>query len=122
MAFPNGRKDKFMFNGLFGFLSSDIGSDLGTANTLVYVKDQGIVLREPSVGAVQCGRNKVLGVGDEAKRVLRRTAGTWGDVRRLWDVVERSHQPSRPRAGRSDRAVHEARLQFDGWRTHGRGN
>ena len=44
-----------MFDGLFGWLSSDIGIDLGTANTLVYVKDQGIVLREPSVVAVQAG-------------------------------------------------------------------
>ena len=51
-----------MFNGLFGWLSSDIGIDLGTANTLVYVKDQGIVLREPSVVAVQAGTNKVLAV------------------------------------------------------------
>src|SRR6476659_4285655 len=59
-----------MLNGLFGWLSSDIGSDLGTANTLVYVKDQGIVLREPSVVAVQSGTNKVLAVGDEAKRML----------------------------------------------------
>ena len=55
-----------MFNGLFGWFSSDIGIDLGTANTLVYVKDQGIVLREPSVVAVQAGTNKVLAVGDEA--------------------------------------------------------
>jgi molecular chaperone DnaK (HSP70) len=62
-----------MFNGLFGFLSNDIGIDLGTANTLVYVKDQGIVLREPSVVAVQAGTNKVLAVGDEAKRMLGRT-------------------------------------------------
>jgi rod shape-determining protein MreB len=46
-----------MFEGLFGWLSSDIGIDLGTANTLVYVKDQGIVLREPSVVAVQSGTN-----------------------------------------------------------------
>src|SRR5436189_219179 len=62
-----------MFNGLFGWLSSDIGIDLGTANTLVYVKDQGIVLREPSVVTVQAGTNKVLAVGDEAKRMLGRT-------------------------------------------------
>jgi rod shape-determining protein MreB len=46
-----------MFEGFFGWLSSDIGIDLGTANTLVYVKDQGIVLREPSVVAVQAGTN-----------------------------------------------------------------
>ena len=53
-----------MLNGFFGWLSSDIGIDLGTANTLVYVKDQGIVLREPSVVAVQAGTNRVLAVGD----------------------------------------------------------
>jgi len=49
-----------MFNGLFGWLSSDIGIDLGTANTLVYVKDQGIVLREPSVVAVQAGAHRAV--------------------------------------------------------------
>src|SRR5205823_4721436 len=49
-----------MFEGLFGWLSSDIGIDLGTANTLVYVKDQGIVLREPSVVAGQAGTHKPL--------------------------------------------------------------
>src|SRR5256885_465891 len=58
-----------MFNRVFGWLSSDIGIDLGTANTLVYVKDQGIVLREPSVVAVQAGTNRVLAVGDEARRM-----------------------------------------------------
>src|SRR5260370_11937479 len=87
MAFPNGRKDKFMFNGLFGFLSSDIGIDLGTANTLVYVKDQGIVLREPSVVAVQSGTNKVLAVGDEAKRMLGRTPSNILPFRPLKDCV-----------------------------------
>ncbi len=76
-----------MFNGLFGFLSSDIGIDLGTANTLVYVKDQGIVLREPSVVAVQSGTNKVLAVGDEAKRMLGRTPSNIVAVRPLKDGV-----------------------------------
>src|SRR5476649_1680103 len=76
-----------MFNGLFGFLSSDIGIDLGTANTLVYVKDQGIVLREPSVVAVQAGTNKVLAVGDEAKRMLGRTPSNIVAVRPLKDGV-----------------------------------
>src|SRR6478752_5544751 len=76
-----------MFNGLFGWLSSDIGIDLGTANTLVYVKDQGIVLREPSVVAVQAGTNKVLAVGDEAKRMLGRTPSNIVAVRPLKDVV-----------------------------------
>jgi rod shape-determining protein MreB len=59
-----------MFDNFLGFFSNDIGIDLGTANTLVYVKDHGIVLREPSVVAVQHGTNKVLAVGDEAKRML----------------------------------------------------
>jgi rod shape-determining protein MreB len=76
-----------MFNGLFGFLSSDIGIDLGTSNTLVYVKDQGIVLREPSVVAVQAGTNKVLAVGDEAKRMLGRTPANIEAVRPLKDGV-----------------------------------
>src|SRR5438132_713232 len=76
-----------MFNGLFGWLSSDIGIDLGTANTLVYVKDQGIVLREPSVVAVQAGTNKVLAVGDEAKRMLGRTPSNIVAVRPLKDGV-----------------------------------
>src|SRR5512133_3144602 len=65
-----------MFNGLFGWLSSDIGIDLGTANTLVYVKDRGIVLREPSVVAIQAGTNRVLAVGEEAKQMLGRTPGS----------------------------------------------
>src|SRR5213594_2170944 len=76
-----------MFNGLFGWLSSDIGIDLGTANTLVYVKDQGIVLREPSVVAVQAGTNRVLAVGDEAKRMLGRTPANIVAVRPLKDGV-----------------------------------
>jgi rod shape-determining protein MreB len=76
-----------MFNRLFGWFSSDIGIDLGTANTLVYVKDQGIVLREPSVVAVQAGTSKVLAVGDEAKRMLGRTPANIVAVRPLKDGV-----------------------------------
>src|ERR1043165_4817003 len=76
-----------MFNGFFGWLSSDIGIDLGTANTLVYVKDQGIVLREPSVVAVQAGTNRVLAVGDEAKRMLGRTPGNIVSSRPIKDGV-----------------------------------
>jgi rod shape-determining protein MreB len=64
-----------MLSWLFGNFSSDIGIDLGTANTLVYVKDRGIVVREPSVVAIQQGSNKVLAVGEDAKRMLGRTPG-----------------------------------------------
>src|SRR5438045_1436786 len=76
-----------MLNGFLGIFSNDIGIDLGTANTLVYVKDHGIVLREPSVVAVQAGTNKVLAVGDEAKRMLGRTPGNIVAIRPLKDGV-----------------------------------
>lgn len=64
-----------MWSSLAGLFSNDIGIDLGTANTLVYVKDRGIVLREPSVVAIQEGTKRVLAVGEEAKRMLGRTPG-----------------------------------------------
>jgi rod shape-determining protein MreB len=76
-----------MFDKLLGFFSNDIGIDLGTANTLVYVKDHGIVLREPSVVAVHQGTNRVLAVGDEAKRMLGRTPGNIVAIRPLKDGV-----------------------------------
>ncbi len=64
-----------MFGKLKSLFSTDIGIDLGTANSLVYVKDRGIVLREPSVVAIQAGSKRVLAVGAEAKRMLGRTPG-----------------------------------------------
>src|SRR6478735_1505997 len=75
------------FGRLFGFAANDIGIDLGTANTLVYVKDHGIVLREPSVVAVKAGTNEVLAVGDDAKRMLGRTPGNIVAIRPLKDGV-----------------------------------
>ena len=76
-----------MFDKFLGFLSSDIGIDLGTANTLVYVRDKGIVLREPSIVAVKTGTTQVLAVGDEAKRMLGRTPGNISAIRPLKDGV-----------------------------------
>jgi len=76
-----------MFSSFLGLFSNDIGIDLGTANTLVYVRDHGIVLREPSVVAVQAGTNKVLSVGEEAKRMLGRTPANIVAVRPLKDGV-----------------------------------
>ena len=72
-----------MLSRFFGSFSNDIGIDLGTANTLVYVRDRGIVLREPSVVAIQAGTNKVLAVGEEAKRMLGRTPGSIVAIRPL---------------------------------------
>src|SRR6478752_7622104 len=97
-----------MLNGLLGFFSNDIGIDLGTANTLVYVKDHGIVLREPSVVAVQAGTSKVLAVGDEAKRMLGRTPGNIVAIRPLKDGVI------------ADFEVTEAMLSYFIRKVHGR--
>ena len=74
---------------LFGWLSSDLAIDLGTANTLVYVKGKGIVLREPSVVAVRQDHrsSKVLAVGKEAKMMLGRTPGNIKAIRPIKDGV-----------------------------------
>jgi rod shape-determining protein MreB len=72
---------------MLGFLSHDIGIDLGTANTLVYAKDRGIVLNEPSVVALYCDTRKVRAVGTEAKLMLGRTPGNIIAVRPMKDGV-----------------------------------
>ena len=78
-----------MFSRLLGFLSADMAIDLGTANTLVYVKGRGIVLNEPSVVAIADvkGKKHVLAVGDEAKLMLGRTPGNITAIRPLRDGV-----------------------------------
>ncbi len=78
-----------MFSRLFGMLSADMAIDLGTANTLVYVKGRGIVLNEPSVVAIADvrGRKQVLAVGDEAKMMVGRTPGNIEAIRPLRDGV-----------------------------------
>lgn len=68
-------------------LSRDMGIDLGTANTLVHVKGRGIVLREPSVVAIQRDTSQVLAVGEEAKQMIGRTPGNIVAVRPLKDGV-----------------------------------
>ncbi|NPU99468.1 MAG: rod shape-determining protein [Candidatus Omnitrophica bacterium] len=76
-----------MFSRLKGLFSRDLGIDLGTANTLVYVKGQGIVLCEPSVVAIVRGTNQVLAVGSEAKNMLGRTPGNIVAIRPMKDGV-----------------------------------
>ncbi|WP_372623960.1 rod shape-determining protein [Falsiroseomonas sp.] len=78
-----------MFSRLFGFFSADLAIDLGTANTLVYVKGRGIVLNEPSVVAISDvrGKKQVLAVGEEAKLMLGRTPGSIAAIRPLRDGV-----------------------------------
>ncbi len=76
-----------IFDNLYGLFSNDMGIDLGTANTLVHVKGQGIVLSEPSVVAVQASTGRVLAVGQEAKRMLGRTPGDIVAIRPMKDGV-----------------------------------
>ena len=64
-----------MLNKLFGFWSKDIGIDLGTANTLVYVRGKGITINEPSIVAVNQKTGKILAIGSEAKKMAGRTPG-----------------------------------------------
>ena len=79
----------FMLTDLLGMLSADMAIDLGTANTLVYVKGRGIVLNEPSVVAIteSRGKSQVLAVGAEAKQMLGRTPGNIQAIRPMSDGV-----------------------------------
>ena len=72
--------------GFFG-MSRDMGIDLGTANTLIYVKGKGIVLREPSVVAINKDVKKVMAIGNEAKDMIGRTPGNIVAIRPLKDGV-----------------------------------
>jgi len=75
------------FNAIGGMFSNDLAVDLGTANTLVYVKGKGIILREPSVVAVHAASGQVLAVGSEAKQMLGRTPGNIQAIRPMKDGV-----------------------------------
>jgi len=78
----------FLLDSLFGLFSNDLAIDLGTANTLIYVKGKGIVANEPSVVAVQRdNKRKVLAVGKEAKRMLGRTPGSIVSIRPMKEGV-----------------------------------
>ncbi len=78
-----------MFSRMLGAMSADMAIDLGTANTLVYVKGRGIVLAEPSVVAIADvrGKKQVLAVGEEAKQMLGRTPGNISAIRPMRDGV-----------------------------------
>ena len=99
-----------MLNRALGFFSSDIGIDLGTANTLVYARDRGIVIREPSVVAVQSGTNRVLAVGDEAKRMLGRTPGNIVAIRPLKSGVIADFEVTEAMLRYFIRKVHNRRM------------
>ncbi|MGE7636434.1 rod shape-determining protein, partial [Peribacillus frigoritolerans] len=72
---------------MFGIGARDIGIDLGTANTLVYVKGKGIAVREPSVVAVQTDTKQIVAVGNDAKNMIGRTPGNVVALRPMKDGV-----------------------------------
>jgi len=76
-----------IIDSILGWFSNDLAIDLGTANTLVYVKGKGIVCNEPSIVAIQKDTNKVLAVGHEAKKMLGRTPGNIAAIRPMKDGV-----------------------------------
>ncbi len=97
---------------ILGIFSNDLAIDLGTANTLVYVKGKGIVLREPSVVAVRKdgrGVNKVLAVGTEAKMMLGRTPGNIVAIRPMKDGVIADFEITEAMLRHFIRTVHQRR-------------
>ena len=62
-----------IFNRFFGRFSKDMGIDLGTSNTLVYIKDKGIVINEPSIVAINTRTDQIVAVGEEARRMVGKT-------------------------------------------------
>ncbi|MGH7301601.1 MAG: rod shape-determining protein, partial [Candidatus Rokuibacteriota bacterium] len=76
-----------LFKWLPGLFSTDLAIDLGTANTLVFARGEGIVLNEPSIVAIRLADHSVVAVGHEAKAMLGRTPGTIVAIRPLKDGV-----------------------------------
>jgi rod shape-determining protein MreB len=103
-----------MFPRLLGFMSADMAIDLGTANTLVYVKGRGIVLAEPSVVAIADvrGKKQVLAVGEEAKLMLGRTPGNISAIRPLRDGVIADFEVAEEMIKHFIRKVHNRRAAF----------
>ena len=104
-----------MFSKLMGLFSTDMAIDLGTANTLVYVRGKGVVLSEPSVVAIHesaRGVRKVLAVGNEAKRMLGRTPGNIVATRPLRDGVIADFTVTEAMLKHFIRMVHKRRLFY----------
>ncbi|MCX6740252.1 MAG: rod shape-determining protein [Candidatus Parcubacteria bacterium] len=76
-----------IFDRILGKFSKDVGIDLGTANTLVYVKDKGIIINEPSVVAINQKNGQILAVGDEARKMVGKTPSYISAIRPLVDGV-----------------------------------
>ena len=98
-----------MFKRLKGLFSNDLSIDLGTANTLIYVREKGIILNEPSVVAIktQAGQRTVIAVGSEAKKMLGRTPGNISAIRPLKDGVIADFQITEEMLKHFIQVVHE---------------
>ena len=81
------KKLKRIFNYVLGLFSNEMGIDLGTCTTLVYLKGEGVVLCEPSVVALEKETNRVVAVGEDAKKMLGRTPGSIVAIRPMKDGV-----------------------------------
>jgi rod shape-determining protein MreB len=104
-----------MFKSLRGLFSNDLSIDLGTANTLIYVRNQGIVLNEPSVVAIRQDRGpgspkQVAAVGSEAKRMLGRTPGNIATIRPMKDGVIADFSTTEEMLKHFIRKVHRSRF------------
>jgi rod shape-determining protein MreB len=104
---------KATVNYVQSLFSNDIGIDLGTATTLVYVKGEGIVLTEPSVVAIERGTSRVLAVGSEAKRMLGRTPGNIVAIRPMKDGVITDFEITEAMLRYFIRSVRRRRLQLN---------
>ncbi|MBI5742380.1 MAG: rod shape-determining protein [Candidatus Niyogibacteria bacterium] len=96
-----------MLDKFFGLFSHDIGMDLGTANTLVYVRGRGIVINEPSVVAINQKTGQIVAIGAEAKRMVGRTPGHIAVVRPLVEGVISDFEVTEEMIGYFIRKVHD---------------
>lgn len=101
-----------MFNNFLGRFSQDIGIDLGTANTLVYVRGQGIVINEPSVVAINTKSGEVLAIGKEAQRMVGKTPAHIVAVRPLRDGVISDFEVTEQMLSYFIQKVHEDGFHF----------
>ncbi|MEK7560193.1 MAG: rod shape-determining protein [Patescibacteria group bacterium] len=101
-----------MFGKLFGTFSKDLGIDLGTANTLVYINKEGIVINEPSVVAINQKTGQVLAIGNEAKKMVGRTPGHIQAVRPLVEGVISDFEVTAEMISYFIKKVHSSRAQF----------
>jgi len=101
-----------MFNNFFGRFSQDIGIDLGTANTLVYVRGQGIVINEPSVVALNTKTGEVLAIGKDAQRMVGKTPAHIVAVRPLRDGVISDFEVTEQMLSYFIQKVHEDGFHF----------